>query len=388
MKDLRMYLVIASILLIFYFIAQYNRPKVVDWTTTLSNTEKIPFGTYILFNRLNDIFPGDSIKTFREPVYNVLNDHDIKNCTYIIICNDIKLNENDYDRLSKFIKSGNDVFIASSDFSGELRKKLKIETESELRNTYIKFLSKSIDTDLRYMPQKNMGGTYFSRLDTAKATVLGNNSLGHSNFIKYAMGKGTLYLNANPLLFSNYSLLNPHGAAYASAVLSYLKTDKSLIWDEFYTKGREGDDNSMRVFLEHPQLRWAFYITFFTLIAFVLYDIKRRQRIIPVIEPLKNSTLDFVNVVGQVYYEKRNNTNIAHKKVLYLLEHLREVYNIKTNKLDQEFIEKLTTKLGIEPKLANELVNYIQYIDNQPKVTDRELIELNKLIEQFYSLTT
>jgi hypothetical protein len=141
------------------------------------------------------------------------------------------------------------------------------------------------------------------------------------------------------------------------------------------------------VFFSHPSLQWAYYISLFGICVFVLFEVKRRQRIIPVIEPLKNSTLDFVNVVGQVYYEKRNNTNIAHKKILYLFAYLRDEYQLKTNKLDNEFIEKLTAKLGIDAQFARSLVSFINYINVQQRITDHELIELNHLIEQLYTQT-
>jgi hypothetical protein len=140
----------------------------------------------------------------------------------------------------------------------------------------------------------------------------------------------------------------------------------------------------MRLFLKNPVLQWAYFIALISLVIFVLFEIKRRQRIIPIIEPLANSTLDFVNVVGQVYYEKRNNVNIAQKKVLYFLSHLRDEYNVKTNKLDDDFVERLTTKIGLDATFANELTSYLVYITAQTNITDRELIELNKLIEQFY----
>ena len=140
----------------------------------------------------------------------------------------------------------------------------------------------------------------------------------------------------------------------------------------------------MRLFLSKPALQWAYYIAIFSLLTFVLFEIKRRQRIIPVIKPLSNSTIDFVNVVGQVYYEKRNNANIAQKKILYFLTYLRDEYQIKTNSLDDEFMEKLSAKFDVRLSIVTELVNYIKYIQVQEHVSDRELIELNKLIEQFY----
>jgi len=72
MKDLKIYVFLATALLLVYLVAQYNRPKATDWTVTLSNNDKIPFGTYVLYNRINDILPGATIKNYREPVYNVI----------------------------------------------------------------------------------------------------------------------------------------------------------------------------------------------------------------------------------------------------------------------------------------------------------------------------
>ena len=193
-----------------------------------------------------------------------------------------------------------------------------------------------------------------------------------------------MYLVANPKLFSNYSMLKPDGAEYAATALSFLKPTKKIIVDQYYTEGDEGNDSPMRVFLSIPALQWAYYITIFSLLAFVIFEMKRRQRIIPVIEPLTNTTLEFVTVVGQVYYEKHDNANIVHKKIIYFLTHLRDAYHLKTNKLDEDFIEKLVAKVDIDSAFAKKLVGYINFISVKERVTDAELIELNKLIEQFY----
>ena len=388
MKSLRFYIAAISCILLIYLVAQYNRPKAVDWATSLNIKDKIPYGTYILYHRINDIFPGATIKTFNEPVYNVINDHQIKHGTYIIICEAVNLTEYDYAKLKQYISSGNDVFIAASYFGEQLKKSLKVETRVEYGDvsaTSIKFSGKYLDTTRLYNAYKGMGKGYFSDIDTVKALALGKNTHQHTNFVKYSIGKGNLFLNANPLMFTNFSLLNQTGAMYAATALSFIKNDGNLIWDRYYTEGREDDGSSMRVFLRNASLRWAFYTAFFGLIIFILYEIKRRQRIIPVIEPPANETLGFVTVVGQVYYEKHDNANIAHKKVLYLLEHLRDYYQLKTNNLDSEFTDILSKKTGISNQSAIDLVNAVNFISVQEKVTDGELIKLNKLIEKFYS---
>ncbi len=388
MKSLKIYLIAGGLLLIVYIIAQLNRPKDVDWTETLSSKDKIPFGTYILNNRLKDIFPASKIVAYRHPVYSVIAEDSVKASTYIIICPGIDITKADYEQLTKYLKQGNDVLIASEYFGKEFEKSLNIKTE-----TYYKFGWQGVDTRFLdphlnpakvYRIDKEAGNCFFNQFDTLKAEVIGENSYHKANFIKYNVGKGSLYLVTNPKLFSNYSLLKSDGARYAATALSFLKPTNKIVVDEYYTQDSGESDSPMRLFLSNAALRWAYYIAVFSLIVFVLFEMKRRQRIIPIIEPLTNSTLDFVNVVGQVYYEKRNNANIAHKKILYFLTTLRDDFQIKANKFDSDFFDILTAKFNLEPDFANDLVSYLQYISVQNNITDRELIELNKLIEQFY----
>jgi len=388
MKSLKFYLVIAGFILALYIVAEANQPKTVDWSETFSAKDKIPFGTYILSNRLADLFPNAEINTYRRPVYNVIAEDSIKQTSYIIICRDIDLSRVDYEQLLKYIKAGNDVFIAAESFGRLLDTTLHVRARrmylSGDAGIPINFVTPRMHSGRSFSIDKGIGTAYFTRFDTVRATVLSETENHKANLIRYAFGKGSIYLASEPKFFSNYSLLKPQGAEYAASALSFVKNTQQVAWDTYYTQGDEQDESLMRVFLTRPALQWAYYIAMFSLLLFVLYGIKRRQRVIPIIEPLSNSTLDFVNVVGQVYYEKRNNANIAQKKVLYLLARLRDEYQLKTNKLDDEFAEKLTAKLGLESEFAIELVNYLKFISVQDQVSDRELIELNKLIEQLY----
>jgi hypothetical protein len=383
MKDLKIYLSIATCLLLLYMVAQYNRPAGIDWSERLYNTDKSPFGTYILYHQLTDIFPQATVSPVRQPVYSALKNQKKINSTYIIICNRIDLNRNDYQKLVQFIKNGNDVFIASVSFGTLFKNFYKLSTKAEFGSIDTRLLNKHVDTSWIEKPKKDLYNNYFDGFDTTRLTALGKNNSDDVNFVKCKIGKGTLYLNANPLLYTNYALAHPGPLNYAESSLSHLKISKEVIWDEYYTKGRSGDGNPLRVFLEHPQLKWALYLSYISLFIFVVFHIKRRQRVIPVIEPLQNATLDFVNVVGQVYYEQRDNANLAQKKITYFLDDLRARYYFKTNKLDSEFITNLVKKTGIDASFARELVNHINYLNQETKVTDDELITLNQLIEKF-----
>ena len=387
MKDFKIYVFIASILITIYIVVQYEKPKPINWRATYLKTDKIPLGTYILYNQLHDIFPGAIIKTFREPVYNVLNDYQIKSATYLIIARSTNLNESDFNKMLPFIKLGNDVLISASDFGTYLYKKLKISTDNgydDKGTDSVHFVNDHLDTNKIYVTDPGLQTTHFAEFDTVKAVVIARDKSKNSVLIKYVFGKGALYLSSNPQVFSNYNMLTARGADFTASALSYLKNNKTILWDEYYAAGRPYEGSIMRVFFANSFLKSAYYIALVSLILFVIYKSKREQRIIPVIEPLRNSTVDFINVVGQVYYEARDNSNIAQKKVIYLLDHIRQKYRMQTAIFDQEFISSLATVTAIAPNEIVALFNMINTVKAGGHISDQRLIELNNLIEQFY----
>lgn len=387
MKDFKIYLLIASLILIGYVLVQYNKPKDADWTPTLNSADKIPFGTYIFYHQLNDIFPGAKITNNYRSAYRVFSDDSLSSSNYIIIAKTLKINKVDFKEMVKYIKRGNSVFIAAFEFGNYLEDTLKLTTGLEYAkvNVGLNFTNSHLKQARDYAFRADISNQYFKEFDTTRAVVLGQNENEHCNFLRFSYGKGYLYVCANPQLFTNYNLLNKRGSDYVQKAISYLPVQSNIYWDEYQNGNVEMDTSPLRVFFSHENLRWAYYISLFSLIIFVLYEKKRRQRIIPVIEPLKNTTVEFVNVVGQVYFEQRDNNNITAKKVMYFLEHLRTRYNLKTNVLDKEFVEKMANKTGIAEVTVRELINYINYLYAQQKITDHELITLNQLIEQFYS---
>jgi len=385
MKDFKIYIIAASTLLIIYLVIQYNKPAPVNWKPTLAAADKIPFGTYVLRERLTDIFPGAAVTNTNQSVYNFFR-RQIKPGNYIIIAKSVTITGADFEQMVKYIKAGNNVFITTFSWDGVIADTLKFETgfNDDSKVASINFNNEHLKRTRPYNFDKDVSAQYFSEIDTERATVISSNTDGKANYLRYRFGKGSLLLCANPELFTNYSLLNADGADYAAKALSYLPAHTNIYWDQFQNHDVEVDASPLRVFLKSPSLQWAFYISLWGLMLFVLFEIKRRQRIIPIIEPLKNSTVDFVEVVGRVYYEKRDNANIAHKKILYLLSFLREQYQLRTTTLDSEFIESVAWKTGIDTAFVQELADYIIYISQQTKVTDKELIELNHLIEKFY----
>ena len=386
MKDLKIYLIIAFSILGLYLFVEYNKPVPLDWTPTFNRTDKIPFGTYVLYHELPQLFKAE-INNSRESIFKTLQKAETANL--LIIAPSVNISAADYQRMREHMNKGNEIFIAAYNFNDQILDSLNLSLRSRdilfsKDSLRFHFLNPRLNPSKNYQFDRAIAFHYFSKFDTTKTTVLARNNKGDANFIRYQYGKGSLYLLAAPDFFSNYALLNTEGALFASNALSYLNPNRKLLYDEFQLLGMRGAKSVLRVIFENPPLKWAYYLTLVSLILFVLYEIKRRQRIIPLEDSMSNTSVEFAKVVGSIYYQQRDNKDIANKKVIYLLNHIRTNYRLKTGDLDDEFQELLTRRSGADANVISNLIKEIKAIYKGKYLNDQELIELNNNIEAFY----
>src|SRR5476651_536995 len=176
MKSLKLYLIIAGVILVLYIVAEATQPKAIDWSETFSNKDKIPFGTYVLYDRVKDLFPNSQITTYRQPIYNVIAEDSIKQASYIIICRGIDLSRADYDELVKYIKAGNDVFIAAENFGALLDTTLHVAAFRRFMHGNdgipVNFVSPHLNPGRTFSVDKGTGSSYFTAFDTSHVVVL------------------------------------------------------------------------------------------------------------------------------------------------------------------------------------------------------------------------
>ena len=56
-----------------------------------------------------------------------------------------------------------------------------------------------------------------------------------------------------------------------------------------------------------------------------MFYARRRQRVIPVVEEPKNRSIEFVKLIGTLYYQKHINHDLLQKKYAYFTETLRRL---------------------------------------------------------------
>jgi len=389
-KGYKRFLVIIIVLLAIYVVAEINRPEKINWNTTLSSKDKNPYGAYILFQQLKNLFPQATINSFHLPVYNQLNHFTGSNTAYILIePAGLELSGGDIRELFKYVVKGNYVFISSSSITNQLMDSFKVSTTNRFEQlnkgpSAINFKNPLLRADKNYTYHRMTLDKYFNKYDTANAEVLGYNQYNDVNFISMKYGEGAFFVHPMPLCFSNDFLLTGPNAGYTARALSYLPKDiYTLFWDEYYKQDENVSQTPLRYILSNQWLRLAFRIGMFTMIVFVLFEMKRKQKIIPVIAPLRNSTLDFVHTVGNVYFNTRDNKNIAVKKISYFLESIRSDFNLPTTHLNEAFILSLSKKTALPGEDINSLVDLIHTIQNDAGISDQQLLKLNAQIDHF-----
>ncbi|MBV7267816.1 DUF4350 domain-containing protein [Winogradskyella luteola] len=394
-KRSKIALYIIGAVIVLMMIAEVTKPKAINWRDSYSAADKIPLGCYILFNELNTFSEG-KVLTSERSIYEYLKDIDTTTSKSLVFINNyISLDSEESKAIMDFAEKGNTVFMSGNYFYGNVIDSLNVAIERQYTNLYKKasnhnFTSPSLQKNNRLFKDV-IENSHFSSVDTLKTTVLGTVTTKneddvdetHPNYIKVNVGEkgGQFLLHTNPFAFTNYHLMADK-EDYAATVLSYLPKQQ-IIWDNNYKSGRKVVTSPLRYILQNRALKWAFYISMFSLILFVVFRGKRTQRIIPVINKLENATVDFTKTIGELYYQHGDFKNIIEKKIQYFLEFVRRNYYLDTNQLNQNFIDKLAVKSSNSKEDSKALVDYLVFLKYKTNHTEQELIELNKKIEHF-----
>ncbi len=386
-------------MLVVVSIIEVNKPKPIDWRPTYSSYDKIPYGNYVLYDLLENIFPSN-VEVVHQPIYNQLYTigwETQEPSNYLFINERFILSELEAKKLLPYVEEGNHVFIAANyweiedgiadtldfdiDYGGTLFWSVPDDTTEQQEGS--NFLHVDLKTENGYPLKKSRYQFYFSKLDTAYMEVLGVNEREEPNFIKINYGEGAFLLSCVPEHFTNYNMLHKDNAEYVAKVLSHLP-NQTTYWDEYYKVGRRESQTIFRYILSRPALKWLLYMSLLSLVLFIIFEAKRKQRIIPVVEPPQNTTLDFVETISGLYMHQENHKNLADKKISFLYNYIRSKLYLRDIEMTNDFFKRLSIKSGVKEDEIKQLFQLIRNIQMKNEIYDTELVVLNKRIDEFY----
>lgn len=398
MKKILTYVLIASAIIFMLPACNINARKFPDLRESFSKQDKKPFGGYIAYRQVKELYSSNSIRDKKQSFILTWNEISDTAALYVCLTHSLFVNEDEVSAMMKYIYAGNDLFISAGIIDENLLKKINCRTRYNMETVQGFDDLKTTRTSSLVEPESPYSyfyfpfSNYFTKIDTGKTRIVGTNEKGLPNSIVYFYGKGKLYLQCDPRAFSNYFLLKDSNYRYMQHSLAFTAiTPQHVYWDDYYHKlRRRRNDNNDRSFssfgeiLKHPPLAYAFWLSLLVLALYILFNGKRVQRVIEQLKPNENTTVTFAETIGRLYLQKKDNKNISDKMIMYFNEYVRNKYFLNSNLVNEEFITALSRKSGVPREKVDSLYQVIHLAQASPAVDDQQLLSLNQQIQNFY----
>ncbi len=367
---------------------------------SLWRNDRIPYGTYYAFHSLEYIFKNATIESFRfsPELLNISRENNASPKAYIVISPSVIPSEEELKAILDHAANGNYVFISSLEPGDNLLDSLNLKISPLNRNIYDDSLSLSLihpvtEDSVGYLYPGISMARHFTDMDSSVTNILGNDKEGRANFVSLRYeGGGAIFLQLAPAAFTNFFLLHKENKSYYDLAMSQFPDSvRSVKWDDYFRthengKGEEEKQgfDKLRIFLSNPVLRWAFWLAIILIGVVYLFESKRKQRIIPVVKPLKNASLDFVETIGRLYFQQKDNRNLFEKIRTQFMGYVRHRYKLTPNVTESDLENKLAFRSGYDPEEIKEIFGQLRVLDNKSSISDDELLEVNDKIDKFY----
>lgn len=385
-------IVLLVALIIGYVMLEVFGPKGDDWNPNYGRDKVQPFGSQLLYEGMEDIFPENKIIPVEDAPSEQLKEFQKERTNYVIVQQVLNMDPVDARSLLRYVENGNNVFVSAVSLDGALGDSLGVYSddfwtriwegnETASKDDYLKLKERYDPKEVHYPLLDNV--VYNHYYSGSEKEILGTNRDNDPVFIRIDRGEGSFFIHSIPYLFTNFFMVDEVNHEYISKVLSFLP-ERTTYWDEYYKPGKLHIDNQMSYILDQTSLRWSWMLLLVSLVLFILFEGKRRQRIIPVIQAPANDTLEFTRTVGRLYFLHGDHKDIAEKKIKFLFEYIRNRWQMSTGEIDEDFRRRLAGKSGVKRPLVDNLLNAIEGVKGSEKVSEDRLLFLHHQMEEFY----
>jgi len=392
MKRETRYIAILLFVVALFVVVQLVAPKPVNWIPTYDPNDKNPFGAYVVKDLMGRLFPAQAIDVNNLTIYELQHSIDT-GANFFSLSTKFEPDRESVKVLLNKVDSGAHAFLSAyycyDVFADTLNLHVRDILSEELAQAVnlndtvsLKFLNRQWEKTNYYYKLENVTN-YFTHLDSIRypVAVIATNDWNYPVTIKISIGRGYLILNSTPLAFTNNYVLTSRNHEFLEKTFSYLPV-APVVWTNYYQTGRQEPQTPLRYILSQEPLRWAYYLLIGGVLCYVLIEAKRRQRYIPIIRPLRNSTLEFVRTIGNMYWQARDYKAVADKKILYFMERVRTHFFLASESPDT-FAQALASKSGNSLEETEHLMALIHVIQSAPVVTPQMLTDLNHRMEKF-----
>ncbi len=368
-----------------------SKDKKTDWDLSLKPEDRKPFGTFVFDSLMRHRFGTEYLNT-QKTLYRI-QDESYKTKTVIVLADYLNLQKDDLHEIKRGAAQGNHYIIAANDFSETICDSFQLRYDRTIISPFSGDKNKEEKSLVRLMNndfvldsldiEKKMCSGFFYIKEKKQEMLISNNFKPVA--VRYRIDSGSVIICSSPYFFTNYFLLHDHYAKITNYLLTGIQSEEVYFASRYLIPEKQNDSIFKHIF-EVPALKYIFCLLLVLSAAFMLFSSKRRQRIIPVIEPLKNNTLEFIKLIGRIYFLKKNHSDLCIKKFHYLKDYLSRTHQINFNTTDQEHIYNvIATKTGIDIPEVKKLFARMDFIiQNKTRISEKDLHLLIEEMEKYY----
>lgn len=392
-----------------------------NWNESYRYDKKQPYDLFALYE-LMEARPEGLV--FVEDSLTILKETEAPSANYVFIGSHAYYNERSVTQLLNFVERGNTAFIAADDLPEDLAHHLfgddcyyNFYDDSErigilsIDTVVMQFKDEDRDYTLfnvyghepRNRPTRYLNGGMLcdTLLDNE---VLGTLDYHNINFTRLGWGDGNFYFHNNPIFFTNYYVVDSLQHEYAETALATLN-EGPVFWDEAsrvppsvarQTNNKQGQgysggrnlltgNEALSYIQEQPPLALAWYTLLLATLLYVIFQGKRRQRIIPIVNQRENSSKRFIDTISRLVYKKGHHIALARQELASLRFFLQNRFNIRW-KEGEPPPGNLAGLIGGDKEVAYRALVEIRFVQSKKHLTDGELLRFYRAIEPLYKL--
>jgi hypothetical protein len=402
-------IIAAAIALAAYGIIYIRKylPK-YNWNPDYHVTSSQPYGTEVMLRIFEETGLFGNVEVLDNPPFEALDTMN-RDALYIFIGGTAFYDSLSACRVMKFIKEGNDAFIAveqmpyflkeyaltkndslfyfNSIYDSVLITRFRDSIRQEGFEFYFQSFKHKTNYNWSYIPEGKFDSSVLALDPEIISTI---DSVG-VNCWRATYGKGYIYFHTTPILFTNFHLISDPGYFYLNTMMSIVGEHEVCYWDEynkmwnFNSTGRaQFNESPLKVLLSQRSLRLAYYMTLLFILFYLLFRAKRIQRPIPLVPENRNTSVEYVKAVGTLYYQAGNHAGLAKKMMDLFLTFVRQRYNISASAEQEDLSRQVVRKSEVARSLIDETFKVYYRIRYNPDPDKRDIIRLHSLLENFY----
>lgn len=384
MRGTRKFMALMGLLFVLLFVLQIQLPKQFVWNPTFLHSDKQPFGCYVFDSVLTQSMPK-GYQVTRQTFMQLNLAHPDERIGVLALMDQPNFTDIDVSQLLDIAKRGGKVMLVYNRCYGtNLEDTLHI-TMGNYGSFSADYLMRSISNgneryDIlcwtahdkvypanQYRVYSDLIGSRIFVDSKKKATVLVRNTDDPRDTLAISIpyGKGQIFVASTPLLFTNYGMLCGHTSEYIFRMMSQM-ADMPVYRMEIYKNmdPTEGGQSPLQEFLRRPALRWAIYLAMLGIVLFMIFTARRRQRVIPVMAPPVNKSLEFIQLIGTLYYQRKDHADLVRKKFLFFAEEARrkagvDIADVNSDGSEYQF---LAVKLGMQPTEVGHILREVRLV--------------------------